>query len=527
MTSDALKTEGGRLAIEAVRLEKSFGPVQANAGVDIRIERGAVHAVIGENGAGKSTLMNMLYGLYRPDSGEIRVNGAPCQFASPSDAHHAGIGMVHQHFMLVENFTVLENIMLGFEGGAILARHRKEAADRLRQIERDYDLQVDIDTTISDLPVGLQQRVEILKALYRGAEILILDEPTGVLTPQEAEQLFRIIETLREQGKAVLFISHKLREVMRIADHATVMRRGRAVARRAIADTNEAELAELMVGRKVGRKTARIEVGDQPEMLRLESVSLVDEAGVERLKDISLTVRSGEIVGIAGVAGNGQLELLEVITGISAPTTGRILFDNQVIADQTRHTDGGTLRRMGLGHVAEDRLRAGAVSGMIASDNAILGYHETDRFSRRGILDPAAIKEHCESCMADYDVRPPMPDLPFGNFSGGNQQKLVIAREIAHDPTLLVIGQPTRGVDIGAVTNIHDQIISLRNQGKANLVVSADLDELLVLADRIVVMFDGRIVGEVTGGEADERTLGLMMAGQTPQEGEEREQYVG
>jgi simple sugar transport system ATP-binding protein len=500
-------------AIEAVGLEKSFGPVRANAGIDLALQPGSVHAVIGENGAGKSTLMNMLYGLYRPDAGEIRIGGQARHFNSPRDAHAAGIGMVHQHFMLVDNFTVLENAMLGFEGGAILAPHMAAATIRLQELAAEYGLEVPLDAKISDLPVGLQQRVEILKALFRGAEILILDEPTGVLMPQESEQLFQIIKALCRQGKTILFISHKLPEVMRIANRVSVMRQGRIVAERAVAETSEAELAELIVGGKVARETARSGVASPSEILRLEGVSLARKGARDLLDDISFTLHQGEILGIAGVAGNGQGELLEVITGMRRPTAGRITLAGELVADTDRYANARELRALGLGHVAEDRLRSGAVAAMTAQDNAILGYHGSPRYAARGMLDMTTIRADCAALVEDNDVRPPSPGMAFGKFSGGNQQKIVIGRELLHDPLLLVVGQPTRGVDIGAVTRIHDQLTTMRNEGRAVLVVSSDLDELMAIADRILVMCEGRVVGEVAAEAADERSLGLMMAG--------------
>lgn len=496
-------------AIEAIGLSKAFGPVQANQDINLCVAAGSVHAIVGENGAGKSTLMNMLFGFYAPDAGEIRVDGRPCDFRSPHDAHDAGIGMVHQHFMLVEAFSVLENVMLGVEGGPLLARQEDLARARLKDIEEAYGLDVDPDAVVGDLPVGLRQRVEILKALYRGAEILILDEPTGVLTPQESEQLFAIIEALSDQGKTVLFISHKLAEVMRIAGTITVMRRGRVVAERDKATTSEAELAELMVGKKIARACAREGGGEGEVLLAIEGLGLSDAAGRQLLKDISFTVRRGEIVGIAGVAGNGQTELMEILTGMRSASAGRVLLAGVLIGG----TNAQTLRRQGVGHIAEDRLEAGAVPSMSAAENVLLGYHAGERYSRRGILDLRAIAADTAEIMRRNDVRPDIPDYAFGALSGGNQQKLAIGRELFHDPALLIAGQPTRGVDIGAVTRIHDQLVASRNAGKAVLIVSSDLDELLAVSDRIVVMCEGRISGELAVEDADEQKLGLLMAG--------------
>ncbi len=499
-------------AIEARALSKSFGDVKANDQIALKVPAGTVHGIVGENGAGKSTLLKMLFGLYHADSGDILVCGQVQDFTDPSDAMAAGIGMVHQHFMLVEPFTVLENIILGSEGGANLDAAKEAAKAKLLMLEEQFGFNLPLDTPVEKLSVGVRQRAEILKALYRGAEILILDEPTAVLTPQECEQLFALVRQLKDQGKTILFVTHKLHEIMAVTDDVTVIRAGKTVAERKTAETNPGELAELMVGAKVVRKTARKQHEAEIARLRLTGVSAVGDHGLE-LKDINLEVFDGEVLGIAGVAGNGQTELLEIITGLRPVKGGVIHMGGDIIADDQLVTNPIALRRMGMAHVAEDRLKTGVVESMSARENAILGYQREKDFSSRGILKLKAIAAKAAGYFESQDVRPRNPDLPIGSFSGGNQQKLVIARELAHEPQLMVIGQPTRGVDIGAVTKIHDQITELRNAGKAILVVSADLDELLSISDRIAVMCEGEVVGTMNVEDATETKLGLMMAG--------------
>ncbi|MFO7856109.1 MAG: ABC transporter ATP-binding protein [Paracoccaceae bacterium] len=495
-------------AIELIGVEKRFGPVHANKDIHLRVEAGTIHGVIGENGAGKSTLMSILYGFYEADAGEIRVGGKRVAIRDSDDAIRLGIGMVHQHFMLVEPFTVLENVMLGAEGGARLAAGRAKARAELLRLEREFDLRVDPDAVVGDLPVGQQQRVEILKALYRGAEILILDEPTGVLTPDEADQLFRILGQLKAQGKTILLITHKLREIMAATDAVSVMRRGEMVATRATAGTSVEELAELMVGRRVLLRVEKGPARPGEVRLRVGDARVVDGQGVERLKGVSLEVRAGEIVGIAGVAGNGQSELLEAIAGIRALSSGSIVIGGT----PRERADPEVLREMGLAHVPEDRHRMGLVTAFSAEENVILGYHRDARYASGWFLDRGAIRRACEAQMADFDVRPPTPELKTANFSGGNQQKIVLAREIERDPEVLIVGQPTRGVDVGAIEAIHRRLIELRDAGKAILLVSVELDEIRALADRVLVMFDGEIMGELPG-DAGEREIGLLMSG--------------
>jgi simple sugar transport system ATP-binding protein len=498
-------------AIDLRGISKAFGAVQANKDVNLTVPAGTIHGIVGENGAGKSTLMSILYGFYEADSGETHINGHPTTIRNSSDAIHAGIGMVHQHFMLVENFTALENIMLGAESGFMLSASIREAERELRRLETEFGLHVDITVPVDTLPVGQQQRVEILKALYRGAEILILDEPTGVLTPQEADQLFNILRSLKERGVTVIIITHKLREIMDLTDNVSVMRAGMIVADVATHETTREELAELMVGRKVRMNIDRTVAEPGDTLLDVRDLTYRDDQGIARVDHVSLSVRSGEILGIAGVSGNGQSELLEILSGMAPVTSGEVTI-NGVDVTARRTTDPATIRKHQITHVPEDRIKRGLVKAFAASETAVLGYHNDAAFNGTFLTKPGAIRDHTRHLMESFDVRPPDPSLRSANFSGGNQQKLILAREMDRQPRVLLVGQPTRGVDIGAIEFIHSQIVAMRDSGSAVLLVSGELEELMNLADRIVVMFEGRIVGEVDAAEADERTLGLMMA---------------
>jgi len=498
-------------AIELTGINKSFGAVHANRDIHLQIPKGTIHGIIGENGAGKSTLMSILYGFYEADSGEIAVAGRKVSIRTPNDAIAHGIGMVHQHFMLVENFSVLENIILGVEGAPLLNRSIARARSELERLERDYGLEVDPDAIIEELPVGLQQRVEILKALYRGADILILDEPTGVLTPAEADHLFRILAQLKDEGKTVVLITHKLREIMAITDNVSVMRQGQMVATRKTSETTVEELAELMVGRRVLLRVQKGEARPGDVKLSVRNLTVKDSRGVVMVNDVSFDVRAGEIVGIAGVAGNGQSELLETISGIRKAVAGTVMLDGAPV-DVSGATDPGDLRDRGLAHVPEDRHHVGLVLQFEESENSILGYHDEPQYLKGPFLDRARIVSEAETNMKKYDVRPANPHLKTANFSGGNQQKIVLARELEQDPGVLIVGQPTRGVDVGAIEFIHRRLIEMRDLGKAVLLVSVELDEIRSLSDRILVMFGGRVVGE-RGPETEEGELGLLMAG--------------
>ena len=501
-------------AIELKGISKAFGPVQANRDISMSVARGTIHGIVGENGAGKSTLMSILYGFYKADRGEIWINGKLTPIPDSQSAIRAGIGMVHQHFKLVENFTVVENVILGAEDGAMLRPSVAKARRLLTELAEEYGLKVDPDAVIEDLSVGHQQRVEILKQLYRHADILILDEPTGVLTPAEADQLFRILERLKAEGKTIILITHKLREIMEITDTVSVMRRGEMTNTVKTADTSPPELAEMMVGRKVLLQVDKPPARPGDVVLKVEDLR-VRHGGVERLKGVSLQIRRGEILGIAGVAGNGQTELLEVLGGMIPAQGGSVTLFGDPIDITGKHANGQTRRARGIGHVPEDRQTEGLIMPFEAWENVAFGYHRDPRFNSGPVMNHAAMKADCADKMARYDVRPPNPRLPARNFSGGNQQKIVVAREMDRAPELLLIGQPTRGVDIGAIEFIHKQIIALRDQGKAILLVSVELDEIMGLSDRIAVMFDGKIMGERLPHETDQNELGLLMAGVT------------
>jgi general nucleoside transport system ATP-binding protein len=485
-------------AVELRAIDKRFGDVHANRDVSLAVRPGTIHGIVGENGAGKSTLMGILYGYYQPDRGEILVRGEPTAIRSAQDALAAGIGMVHQHFMLVEPFTVLENVVLGVEGGERLEPALARARAALGRLGRDYHLKVDPDARVADLSVGQRQRVEILKALYRGADVLILDEPTAVLTPAEADHLFRILRSLRDEGKAVVLITHKLREIRAVTDVVTVMRQGRIVATLPTAETTAEQLAELMVGRAVSLRLDKAPARPGEPLLEVTDLVVEDALGVPRVKRVGFTVRGGEIVGIAGVAGNGQSELLEALAGIRPAKSGQI------------HVRG---RR--VAHVPEDRQRMGLIMAFTARESAILGHHDELAYNGAVLMKQSAVAASFSRQAAEYDIRPANGALATSAFSGGNQQKIVLARELDRNPDVLLVGQPTRGVDIGAIEFVHRRLVALRDAGKALLVVSVELDEIMALADRILVMHDGRIVGDMPRAAATEQTLGLLMAGVT------------
>ncbi len=519
MPAKAQKTTTGRqetaapFAIELKHISKAFGPVQANKSISIAVPKGTIHGIIGENGAGKSTLMSILYGFYKADSGEIFINGQLARITDSQSAIASGIGMVFQHFKLVQNFSVLENVILGAEDGAMLKTSLAKARKVLDDLSRDYELDVDPDALIEDLSVGHLQRVEILKALYRQADILIMDEPTGVLTPDEADHLFRILGGLKDQGKTVILITHKLREIMEATDSVSVMRRGEMVATLKTSKTSPEELAELMVGRKVLLDVEKKPATPGRVVLSVKDLKVTDENGVLRLKGISFDLHAGEILGIAGVSGNGQSELLAALGGIER-ATGHLVLNGKELPLTGRGYDGQSRRNAGIAHVPEDRQHLGLIMDFAAWENIALGYHNAPEYQKNWLfMDNRALRTDTVKKMARFDVRPPISGLQAKSFSGGNQQKIVVAREMERNPDLLLIGQPTRGVDIGAIEFIHKQIVALRDAGKAILLVSVELDEIMSLSDRIMVMFDGRLMGERDPEKTNERELGMLMAG--------------
>ena len=498
------------LAIELTDVSKRFGAVKANDKVSLSVEEGTIHGIVGENGAGKSTLMSILYGFYQYDSGNVKIFGKDSNFQNSREALAAGIGMVHQHFMLVKPFTVLENVMLGNEGGKLLKNGADQAREELTRLANEYGLSVDIDARVSSLSVGIQQRVEILKALYRGAKILILDEPTGVLTPQETTELFRILNALKSQGVTIVLITHKLQEIMAVTDAVSIMRAGQMVAHRKTSETDKTEIAELMVGRKVLLQVDKGESARGEPLIKVRDLSVKDSAGVIRVKGLNFEVHAGEVVGIAGISGNGQSQLLNALSGISRIESGSIEVNGTTLT-RNKPVSPERMREIGLAHVPQDRHKEGMVDTFSAYETSILGYHNSPDFNGRFMMSRNKVKSYCAKLMDAFDVRPRDPNLKSANFSGGNQQKLILAREFEHNPDVLIIGQPTRGVDIGAIEFIHRRIIEMRDAGKAILLVSVELEEIISVSDRVLVMCDGLITGEVAAADADEITLGLMM----------------
>ena len=499
--------------IELESIYKSFGAVQANKNISLKINPGTIHGIVGENGAGKSTLMSILYGFYKADKGNIKIEGQKVSISDSQAAINKGIGMVFQHFKLVENFTVLENIILGAEDGNLISQSLKYARESLNALAKEYELNVDPDSLIDNINVGMQQRVEILKALYRKAKILILDEPTGVLTPAEAEHLFRILKNLKNEGKTIILITHKLKEIMSVTDTVSVMRQGEMTATLQTTKTNPEQLAELMVGRKVLLQINKKPPNIGRSALSCNALNYTDEKGVHRLKNISFHVNQGEILGIAGVAGNGQSELLEVLAGIKK-ADGKITIASHNILLNSRDSNPLTRRNLGVSHVPEDRQKLGLVMDFYAWENMALGYHDGEQYNtNRFFMNNALLKTKTEDRIKKFDIRPNNKALQAKSFSGGNQQKIVLAREIEQNPDILIVGQPTRGVDIGAIEFIHKRIIQLRDAGKAVILISVELDEILSLSDRILVMFDGKIMGEKTTVDTNEKELGLLMAG--------------
>jgi simple sugar transport system ATP-binding protein len=500
--------------IEMLNIRKEFPGIVANDNITLQLKKGEIHALLGENGAGKSTLMNVLFGLYQPEQGEIRVKGKPVKITNPNVANDLGIGMVHQHFMLVDTFTVTENIILGKEittGGRINLR---KAEEEVRRISERYGLSVDPRAKIADISVGMQQRVEILKTLYRGAEILIFDEPTAVLTPQEIVELIQIMKRLIKEGKSIILITHKLKEIMQVSDRVTVIRKGVGIGTLNVSETNPDELASLMVGREVTFKTEKSEAAPKKEVLEVSDLHVKDSRGIMVVNGLNLSVRAGEIVGIAGVDGNGQTELIETITGLRKSESGSIKLNGEEI----RNLSPRKITDRGVSHIPQDRHKHGLILDFSIGENMVLQTYYKPPFSKFGILDYKKIYQKAKSLIKEFDVRTPSEYTPARALSGGNQQKAIIGREVDRDPDLLIAAQPTRGLDVGAIEFIHKRLIEQRDKGKAVLLVSFELDEVMNVSDRIAVIYEGKIVAVVNPKETTEQELGLLMAGSKVQE---------
>ena len=519
-TLEALTQEQSTpFAVEMRNITKTWPGVVANDHVNLNVRKGEIHALVGENGAGKTTLMNILYGLIHADSGEMYVNGELAHITGPRDAIRLKIGMVHQHFMLIPPLTVAENIVLGHEPGSVRTVYEdKKAREAVLQMSKQYGLPIDPNTRIEKLSVGLQQRVEILKILYRAADILIMDEPTGVLTPQETFELFGVLRGLVQHGKTIIFITHKLREVLELSDTITVLRRGKNAGELVTSETNQAEIARMMVGREVLLRVNKTPAHPGPVILHVENLHALSDRGLEAMHGVSFDVRSGEILGIAGVEGNGQSELVESLTGMRKITSGKVTITPVKDGEAGEMHDLTTLdareeRELGLAHIPEDRRGSGLVLSDTIEDNTILGRQHWPEFSWRSfILLLSAIKRWSKKLIAEFDVRTTSVEVPVRSLSGGNQQKLIIAREFGANPMALIAAQPTRGVDIGAIEFIHRRLIELRDAGKAVLLVSAELDEIRSLSDRIAVMYEGKIV-DIVSPDVTEEQLGIMMTG--------------
>ncbi|MDY4041695.1 MAG: ABC transporter ATP-binding protein [Collinsella sp.] len=498
-------------AVQMRGIVKEFGTFRALDRVDLAVRRGSIHAVLGENGAGKSTLMNVLYGLYQADEGEILLNGEPVEISNPNDAIAHGIGMVHQHFMLVDNFTVTQNIILGDEVcGAAGVLDMGRAREAVARIIDEYGLEVDPDAKIEEISVGQQQRVEILKALYRGADILILDEPTAVLTPQEIERLIQIMRDLAAAGKTIIIITHKLKEIKASSDECTIIRRGTQVGTVTVADVDEGELAEKMVGHHVNLVVEKEPADPGEVVLSIRDLVVQDERGIDAVRGLTLSVRAGEIVGLAGIDGNGQRELVEAITCLTRAASGTVA----VKGEEIQNTSVRNVHAHKVATIHEDRQRRGLVLPFTVAENAVLEQYRSPEFGRGGVLDRARMRSFAEGLIETYDIRPAdCVDRPAGALSGGNQQKVIIAREVSGDPDVLIAVQPTRGLDVGAIEYVHRALVAERDRGTAILLISLELDEVMSVSDTIAVIYNGRIAGTFKQGEVDENRLGLLMAG--------------
>ncbi|OJG16019.1 ABC transporter ATP-binding protein [Enterococcus canintestini] len=503
-----------KYVIEMRHITKAFGDFKANDDINLRVKPGEIHALLGENGAGKSTLMNVLSGLLEPTSGDIFMKGQKVNITSPTAANKLGIGMVYQHFMLVDAFTVTENIILGSEptkGGVI---NRKKAREEIMRVSEQYGLAVDPDAYVRDISVGMQQRVEILKTLYRGAEVLIFDEPTAVLTPQEIDELIAIMHGLVKEGKSIILITHKLDEIKKVADQCTVIRRGKGIGTVAVKDVTSQELADMMVGRAVSFKTVKKDANPQEVILSVENLVVKESRGLEAVKNLSLQVRAGEVLGIAGIDGNGQSELIQALTGLRKVESGKVFLDGDDITNKKPRQ----IVEKGVGHVPEDRHKYGLVLEMTLAENMALQTYYQEPLSKNGFLNYSEINEKARDLIKEYDVRTTNELVPAKALSGGNQQKAIIAREVDRDPDLLIVANPTRGLDVGAIEFIHKRLIEQRDKFKAVLLVSFELEEILNVSDRIVVLHAGEIVGEVNPKETSEKELGLLMAGYSLEE---------
>jgi ABC-type uncharacterized transport system ATPase subunit len=509
--------------IEMRNITKQFGTFKANDNINLQVKLGEIHALLGENGAGKSTLMNILSGLLEPTSGEILLRGEKVQITSPTKANQLGIGMVHQHFMLVDAFTVTENIILGSEPSKAGVIDRKKAREEIRKVSEQYGLSVNPDAYIRDISVGMEQRVEILKTLYRGAEVLIFDEPTAVLTPQEIEELIVIMKELVKEGKSIILITHKLDEIKAVADRCTVIRRGQGIGTVNVKDVTSQQLADMMVGRSVSFKTDKKEARPQEAVLSIENLVVNENRGIPAVKNLSLEIRAGEVLGIAGIDGNGQSELIQALTGLRKAESGKVLLNGN---DITNHKPR-KITEAGVGHVPEDRHKYGLVLDMTLAENIGLQTYYQEPYSKYGVLNYQAINEHARNLIDEYDVRTTNEIVPAKALSGGNQQKAIIAREVDRDPDLLIVANPTRGLDVGAIEFIHKRLIEQRDKFKAVLLISFELEEILNVSDRIAVIHEGEIVGVVDPKETTENELGLLMAGYSLEEARKELEKAG
>lgn len=501
--------------IEMLGIRKEFGNFVANNNITLQLKKGEIHALLGENGAGKSTLMNVLFGLYQPEAGEIKVRGKSVKITDPNVANELGIGMVHQHFMLVENFTVTENIILGSEPTKFGVVNSKDAAKEIKALSERYHLDVDPHAKIEDISVGMQQRVEILKTLYRGAEILIFDEPTASLTPQEIDELMEILRLLIKEGKSIIIITHKLKEIMEVSDRVTIIRKGEGIGTVVTAETNPNQLAELMVGRQVSFKTVKKDPQPKEVALNIENLYVTDYRGIDKVKGLNLQVRKGEIVGIAGIDGNGQSELIEAITGLRSVKSGTITLNGQNITGLKPRK----ITQAGIGHIPQDRHKHGLVLDFPIGHNMVLQTYYQEPVSKKGVMNYKKVNEVARRIIEEFDVRTGQGEMtPARALSGGNQQKAIIGREVDRDPELLIAALPTRGLDVGAIEFIHQRLIDQRDKGKAVLLISFELDEVMNVSDRIAVIYDGMIMDTVLPKDTTEQELGLLMAGEQLQQ---------